>query len=363
MATLTQCNTQWRSRPADERFTSLIELNDFTHAVRRNSISRVVSSRALTVQPADDNQGLLVAGPNGVPVAPTHHAFGQLAQRAGAPAGYLRELPAPIAADALNWGLKFNRDIQDIQVLLRKDETGGATLQAATGPNYGRIYNSTITEALVRQFGDGLTGDFRVPGEWGKQVVVTKDNTTLYAGDRDMFVFLADEEHRIEIPNRRDGQTGSVARGFFCYNSEVGSSTFGIATFTFDFVCGNRLVWNAQGFEEMKIRHTAGAPDRWIEEARPALDAYARSSTKGFMEALENARAARVDDANEFLAKRFSKRLAGMIEAAHMADEQRPMENLYDVSNGITAYARGVQYQDERVALEREAGKVFALAA
>ena len=44
-----------------------------------------------------------------------------------------------------------------------------------------------------------------VPGEFGGRVTVTKDNTTLYASDRDMFVFLADEENRIELPNR-DGR-------------------------------------------------------------------------------------------------------------------------------------------------------------
>jgi hypothetical protein len=33
-----------------------------------------------------------------------------------------------------------------------------------------------------------------VPGEFGQRVAVTKQNTTLYASDRDMFVFLADEE-------------------------------------------------------------------------------------------------------------------------------------------------------------------------
>ena len=36
-----------------------------------------------------------------------------------------------------------------------------------------------------------------------------------------MFVFLADEENRIELPNRRAGRFGAFARGFFVWNSEV----------------------------------------------------------------------------------------------------------------------------------------------
>jgi hypothetical protein len=39
-----------------------------------------------------------------------------------------------------------------------------------------------------------------VPGEFGNRVTVTKDNTTLFASDRDMFVFLADEENVILEP-------------------------------------------------------------------------------------------------------------------------------------------------------------------
>ena len=52
-----------------------------------------------------------------------------------------------------------------------------------------------------------------MPGEFGSRVTVTKDNTTLYASDRDMFVFLADEENRIELPNRREEESGPVFNG------------------------------------------------------------------------------------------------------------------------------------------------------
>lgn len=237
-----------------------------------------------------------------------------------------------------------------------------AFVRAVTGPNYGRIWNSTITKALTDRFGDGISGHFRVPGEFGKKVNVTKDNTTLYASDRDMFVFLADEERRIEIPNRRNGQSGSMARGFFVWNSEVGSSTFGIALFLFDYVCCNRIVWGAQDYKEIRIRHTASAADRWIEEVTPAIEAYANSSTATVQDAIQAAQAKKVDDIDAFLKSRFSATQVSSIKAAHMADEQRPMETIWDVSTGITAYARGVQYQDARVELEREAGKILTLA-
>jgi hypothetical protein len=52
-----------------------------------------------------------------------------------------------------------------------------------------------------------------------------------------MFVFLVDEESRIGLPGRRAGRSGSFARGFFVWNSEVGKTTLGAGFFLFDYVC------------------------------------------------------------------------------------------------------------------------------
>lgn len=359
MTTLMQANRQWSARPSDERFLSLTELNEHVQTVRERSYAKVMSSRVIECRPVEgDNKALICVGPNGGDVNITNWSFGQLAQRAGAPSGYLRSLPSPMAADCINYGLQVSRDIEDCGILLYKNG-GPAELRAVTGPNYGRVWNSTITQALVDRFGDGLTGDFRIPGEFGKDVPITKTNTTLYASDRDMFVFLADEKHRIEIPNRRDGKTGEMARGFFVWNSEVGSSTLGISTFLFDYVCSNRIVWGATQYAEVKIRHTASATDRWLEEIAPAIDSYATSSTTSVVKAIEDARANRINNVDEFLSKRFTRSQASAIKAAHMNDEQRPIETMWDAATGITAYARGIQHQDSRVSLEREAGKLL----
>jgi hypothetical protein len=55
-----------------------------------------------------------------------------------------------------------------------------------------------------------------VPGEFGQRVTVTQDNTTLFASDRDMFVFLADEENRIELPSRRAGRSAASLAASSC---------------------------------------------------------------------------------------------------------------------------------------------------
>lgn len=366
MATLTQSSQQWATRPADERFTSLTELAAITLAQRQRSASRCVPSTRLRAVPdlSDrTHRGLTVQGPTGNQVNLTHWSFGQLASRVGAPAGYLRTLPAPLAADALNYGLQVARNVEDIGVLLTRGVDGAdPELRAVTGPNYGRVWNSDIAAALCDRFGDGLTGAFRVPGEFGKAVEVTKANTTLYAGDRDLFVFLADEDHRIEVPNRRDGKSGSLARGFFVWNSEVGSTTLGIATFLFDYVCCNRIVWGAQGYRELKVRHTVSAPEKFINEVAPALEHYAQSSTTDIVDAVVKAQKSKIDKVDEFLASRFTKGQVTAIKAAHEDDEGRPIETLWDAATGITAYARSIDWQDDRVKMEREGGKILDLA-
>lgn len=359
MSTLMQASQQWSSRPAEERFLSLDEMAAKLEADRAISRAAVVSSRQLRVVPTDDNKGLLIEGPSGHGFAPTHWAFGQAANLTGAPAGYLRELPAPLAADCLNYGFQVEREAQDVGVLLQKN--GQAIMRAMTGPRYGRIWNLDVVNALRDRFGDGRTGDFRVPGEFGQQVEIDRKNTTLYAGDRDMFIFLADEKNRLELPNRRNGETGSLARGFFVSNSETGGGTLYVKTFLFDYVCKNRIVWGAHELEEIRIRHTASAPDRFMDEVAPALLEYSQASANNVQSVLVNAQRSKIDKVGEFLSKRFGPRVAQRIEHAHVMDEGRPIETLWDAVTGATAYARSIPWTAERVELESQAGELLEL--
>lgn len=374
MTTLMQASHQWASRPADQRFLDLNELKARTEQGKLNSTGKVVPTKALHFEPMDDHKGLKIAGQNGVAADITHWSFGQLAGLAKAPAGYLRELPAELVADNLNYGLKFRREIDEVGVLLTRENVsvdGFATpatrveMRAATGPNYGRIWNADIAASLVNRFGDGRTGDFRVPGEFGKQVEITRNNTTIYGSDRDMFVFLADEEHRIDMQGRRNGEPGSLARGFFIWNSEVGSTSFGVAMFLFDYVCMNRIVWGVQQFSEIRLRHTVSAPDKWLDNVEPLLMEYANSSAAPVEETIRNAQAKKLDsDLDDFLkSRKFNKSQISAIKATHEAEEGRPIETVWDAVTGVTAYAKTIQYQDDRVAVERAGGKILDLVA
>jgi hypothetical protein len=353
-------NEQWRTRPADERYTSLTELAAAAQHVMDSSASRVVPSKGLT---ADVDGGkLIVKGPNGAPAVPTHWAFGQLAARAGAPAGYLRDLPAELAADCVNYGLHVARPVEDVQVLLYQN-SGPTELHAVNGPNYGRVWNARVADALVQAFGDGRTGTFRVPGEFGKQVPITKANTTLYASDRDMVVFLADEDKGCEVRNRRDGKTGRLSQGLAIGNSDVGAGTLWVADFIFDHFCMNRIIWGLREVEEIRIRHTSSAPYRFLSEVVPALKEMARSTIRLREAQIVAAQAAKVADLDKFLTgRKFTRAQVGGIKAAYKSDEGVELLNdcsVWDAVVAATAYARGLQYQDARVGIEREAGKML----
>jgi hypothetical protein len=101
MTTLMQAHRQWMSRAPDERFTSLLEMQDFKRRIRENSRSQVVSSRGLTLRPISEDDpretGLALTGYGCNELtgsAMTHWSFGQLCSLASpgnSPASYFRE--------------------------------------------------------------------------------------------------------------------------------------------------------------------------------------------------------------------------------------------------------------------------------
>lgn len=157
-------SSEWFSRPADERYLSLSELARSVQDRADRSRTRVVESALIHVEAnrnAPERLALILPGTD-TPIAPTHWSFGQLASLVGAPAAYLRQLPAALAGINLQYGLASNR-AEQIKTLETDD--GRTELRAVTGPDYGRIFDAELVEAVQRIAGNG-TGDTRwkVPG-------------------------------------------------------------------------------------------------------------------------------------------------------------------------------------------------------
>lgn len=367
-------SSEWFSRPDDERFLSLNDLYDMVRARADRATTRIVDSKAIRIEARSDSPERLslIVPDEERPVTPTNWSFGQLCSLVRAPASYLRELPAALAGINLQHGLVAHRGEQ---VKLYQTDEGRTELRAATGPDYGRIFDHELVAAVMKIAGDGVGQTrWKVPGvlDWSTMhynpyVDVSRDTTTLYASDRDVFLFLVDDTHPIEAGKLPNGEPDLYFRGFYCWNSEVGAKTLGMATFYLRAVCMNRNLWGVENFEEVKIRHSKFAASRFAHEAAPALENFADSSPLRFVTGIKTARerivARKDEDREDFLRKRgFTKTETAKIVATVLHEEGHPPASIYDFVQGITAFARTKTNQDNRLDIEGKARKLLETA-
>jgi hypothetical protein len=374
-------SSQWYNRPDDQKFLSIDEMLTYKKADAKSLTSRIVDTHRLNIIGTPDeknpSRGSITVeydDENGRENmnTPTNWSFGQLSQLAGAPSGYLRNLPAELAADNLMWGLRYNRGKELIKTY--GGNAAGSDLRAATGPDYGRIFDHEIIEP-IKNLVDDSNGRWKVAGQmtgmkdglavYDPEVPVTLATTTLFASDRDVFIFLVDDRNPIEVGKLANGEPDLMFRGFYAWNSETGSKTAGIAAMYLRGVCMNRNLWGVENFHEIKIKHTKFAPDRFAQEARPALQSFANGSTAQFVQGVADAKAAIIakdnDDRLDFLTRRggLSQTLAKAAAARHIKEEGRPVSSVWDAVQAITAIARDIPHQDDRIALEKKGGALL----
>lgn len=363
---------QWHSRPADQRFISLSALSD---SVR----GRAFDSQTFNLSPADidviaiqgdtDLQLSMPRFDRQLQLALTHWSFGQLCSLVGAPASYLRRLPPWVAGMNLQSGLAGGRHGDaDIQVYAH-----AGSLLAATGPTYGRIYDYEVVDAVRTIAGDGIGDtDWKVPGvmDWSTGrydplLPITQDTTTLYASDRDVWLFLVDDLHPIEVGKLPSGDPDLLFRGFYAWNSEVGATTMGLATFYLRAVCCNRLLWGVEKYNALSIRHTSGAPARFLAEAAPRLAQFAEADTAAVIAGVTKARTNVIAHDNfdrhavlahlGFSTKRTTEILAG----CESLSGGPPPASAWDFAQGITLVAQSEPNQNTRVQMEHMAGHLL----
>ena len=365
-------SSEWFNRPADERYLSLSSLHEAVRGRADRSQAWSVDTKKLQIHAnMNDPERLRILDTStGNEVKPTHWSFGQLATQVGAPASYLRKIPAPLAAMNLQYGLNTYRP--EIMKILATEEGSALEMRALTGADYGRIWDYELVEAVMKFAGNG-TGDtdWKIPGclDWATMrynpyVDVTTESTTLYASDRDVFLFLVDDTHPIEAGRLPNGDPDLYFRGFYAWNSEVGSRSNGVAAFYLRGVCMNRNLWGVENFKELTIRHSKHAANRFAYEAAPALARFATSSAQPFVNTISQAKSrviAKDDDGTQdWLRKRnFTKSDTADIMATVFAEEGHPARSVFDVVQGITAVARKKTSQDERIDLEKRAGKLL----
>lgn len=359
MSELMHASRQWASRPADERFSSLEAIHDATTKYRAISQEATVDLAALRIETKEIGGTVepVVKGPEGGSAEFTHYSFGQFARLLSAPADYLRSLPAPLVAANMNHSLATT-ERQNMNLLFAKN--GGLRLRASVSEKYTRIWNSDITSRLLR-----LT---RQSPEWQPAPAAFDGSRGLYASDEDMFCFLVDNDRRIFEQDKN----GGLGRGFFVWNSEVGSASFGIMTFLYQYVCGNHIVWGASGVSELRIKHVGNADDRAFAQLGGELRRYADSSAKD-----EEAKIVATqkmilgNNKDEVLDRVFGLKIPDLsrkvIGEAYDRAETRVdwygnPRSVWGLTSGLTEIARDLPNANDRTKLDRAAGKVMKIA-
>lgn len=391
MGNLMRASNQWAFRPADERFWNLKELHEATINHRHQAVTATIKLEDVRVDAVGDS--LQLSGRTGIPAKFTHWSFGQLASLAQAPGSYLRTLPATLAAQNLNHGLK-NRENGESHILMthRKATSGGLTtglpesyrIRAFTSDRYSRIWNHEIVERLIE-----LPAEWRVPparpadtsdprirpateadilDRKGMLSIKVGDMIApagLYASEEDMFVFMVDESRPIY-----DGTPEGLARGFFITNSEVGKASFRVTTFLYRHCCGNHIIWDAQQLEEIKIRHVGTAPTKAFAQLQVELIKYSEASAVKDEVKIRIAKtfkiAGNVDDVIDAV---FQKKIISRSNAQaafelckQNSDTDGDPRSAWGLSQGITRLSQEQVNADQRVVLDRAAGKVLQMA-
>lgn len=360
---LFHAHKQWSSRPDDQRFRSVREMHDACRAYAATAVERErVALGTLRTEAVDGD--VVLVGKGNVPAMLTNWAFKQLSARVGAPAGYLTELPATLAAQNLNHGLakrvKDQGESALVNILFHRN--GGILARAITSEKYSRFWNWEITERLLELESKGwapATPDIRI----------IDDRLPLYASDHDMFAFMA----RQDVGVREPGNPLGLKRGIIVSNSEVGAGRLRYLQFLYREMCGNHIIWGAENVLDLSLVHVGNLRERmsgWYASINAYLNAPAGADEAKIVHAQSKLIAATKD---EVLDKLFGVRSLGLsrkvLTAGYEAvrdDQDGDPRSVWGMAQGLTRYSQtaeaGGQFADARMTIDKAAGRLLDLA-
>lgn len=398
---LYEASHQWASRPDDQRFESL---DAMYNACKHYADSAIVSAGVPvgSLRAEADAGDIKLIGKANIPAKLTHYSFGQLSRVAGAPAGYLRSLPATLAAQNLNYGLKkLDQDDgsadggQKLQLLFHKN--GSLVTRAITGEQYDRVWNHELVSKIITNL---VPEGWRAPparpareGQAGTRIATAADvlpnqgdfglaikegdtiaPAGLYASDHDMFVFLVNMASTFVDGGKLLNQ------GLFLQNSEVGDCGLKLKRFIMDHVCGNHIVWNVSDICEINIRHIKGADVKQGETLKKAVAKWsvllnAEVSAEKVQSDIRKARAfeiaAKKDEVVDALFKFANARNLNHLSrkaltAAYDLAEKSPRygapTTVWGMVNGLTELSQTTGFCDDRTEMDTQAGRVMEMA-
>lgn len=354
---LYDAHSQWATRPADERFPDLITLKMFLQNRRRHSKVAFTPYEQLSTRPANDGKDLVLTGKSAEAVL-TNWSFRQLCARAGAPSDYLATLPAPKASELLNWGLtRPERQRHGTAQILLLQRGERLVVRAFSSEQYVRVWDVDVVTRLEQLVPLGWT----VPPARESQ---GSKNAGLYAGDRDMFVFMVNESARI-----KDGSNEGLARGFFLSHSETVYDAWELTAFLYRYVCGNHIVWDVADVQRRAVVHLGDAHSKIEAQLTSYLEAYAESAARPIEDVIKKARKLELGQSDEevvdlVFSKRISSRKAA--QAALLMAKQNESEDgspwsAWGLSQGYTRASQAMDFAEDRVVYDQASGRVLGL--
>jgi hypothetical protein len=383
--------SQWSSRPADERFASIQALYNACHAYASNSGEKLVNLE--TIRTEASGKDVVLVGSRSVPASLTHWSFGQLAARVGAPASYLRNLPATLASQNLNYGLSHlqaaSEDEKKVNLLFHAN--GSLLLRAFTSDKYARIWNYEVAARLLElekqgwapakpthHWGQdsvgqciacGGSGQGSDSGKCDKCAGTGKELPALYASDHDMFAFLMRANVTIAQPVKSTiGDSAPLYRGVIVENSEVGASALKLTRFWFNSMCGNHIIWGASKVLEISVRHVGDARERW-QGYQYELKRYAEQGAGEDAVIINRAKTRIIADTKEQVLDRlFGIRTLGLsrktLEAgwdATVPAQDGAANTQWGIVQGLTRHSQSKPYADDRMGIDRAAGRILEI--
>lgn len=364
-STILTAAREYASRPKDEQFLSVAALVEHARFEKDHSAERAYNVRDLQIiTPPDyshdpnkaEYHTLRLQSPKGTAKF-THWSFGQLCRTLGAPAGYLRDLPPSIAANALNHGLQ-TADAGDVNLLV-KANGGEPIIRACTSDSYGRVWDADI-------YGGHVMTQMMQSGTWSLPPVWGGGVAGAYRGDRDSFLIVTNGGSIVTDPSVGSGDSGAMYRGIMIRNSEVGASSVVIETVLYRYICGNHMIWGAIYDSRFRRRHIGTKVTREVVReigivAQKWADASVARDNAVIRSLIDNEIAHTKEAVIDELRKmKFSKDDAETAYAMCEQHERVSPRTYWGIAQGATRASQTSGYQDERYMLDKLAADVMA---
>jgi len=370
---------EWASRPAEQRFRSLGDMQIALQARKeRSAETALLPVPNMKVVPID-GEGLAIGNQHGAALL-NNYTLGQLAQGINAPAGYLRTLPAELAAQCINEGLP-NYPERERSLLVTESEQGNVC-RAITSDQYSRYWDcDVVTDLLNTLEADGwrvpparpypgcpaediwsATEQDILPGEQHILSVRIGDRcgpAGLYGSDRDMFALLVNQERSIDTPS------GAMFRALILRNSEVGASSYNVECILYSQVCGNHILWSAASIANIRLVHR-GSADSTRMNGRAFLAGTIAAAEQASCSEEQQQIAAAAEQRLDIKAAQLATGLPkGTIQAAEIMQEHFPQDHgdragtTWGWVQGLTRASQQSKYMADRTAIDQAAAKLL----